>query len=64
MTNKTTHYHTYEGNPYIGVDGAEGVVFMLPLDISEGCYYRYEKVDTTYCKFEKGVYINNKEVTK
>ncbi|MCS5550272.1 MAG: hypothetical protein NZ811_02020 [Gammaproteobacteria bacterium] len=63
MTNKTTHYKTYEGNPYIGVEWAEGVVFMLPLDIPADCYYRYEDVDTSYCKFEQGIFINNnKEV--
>ena len=64
MTNKTTHYNNYEGNPYIGTNAVEGVIFMLPLNIPEGCYYRYEGVDTSYCRFDNGVYINNNNKDK
>jgi len=49
---KTQYYNEYKGNPYIGTDAVDGVIFLLPLGISEGYTYRYESVDTSCVKVE------------
>ena len=57
MNNNTTHYNEYKGNPYIGTDNVNGVIFMLPIDIKEGFQYRYQDVDTSYMQFNNGIFV-------
>jgi hypothetical protein len=55
---KTQYYNEYNGNPYIGTDSVDGVVFFLPLNIRQGCSYQYESVDSSSVKVE----VNDDEV--